>query len=186
MICATGEHRATLQAVRNIPYLLTEDEAAELLGMSASNLRQRRRRRVNGEPCECPMFIRLGRRIRYLSRREAERDDDPHLGVYEWGKWRGVWTGKRTPDHRAAGQFGMKMPRGRVLTDAQVCAVLRISTRDARDLRTAALDGRADAYPSFSRENRSVVVRREDLVAWVESLAKRDESLDDALDRRAS
>lgn len=162
-----------------LPYLLTEDEAAELLGMSASNLRQRRRRRVNGEPAECPAFIRIGRRIRYLS---AE--------VTDWGmspaREELRYTGSYTPDHRTAGQFGTPVPEAKVLTDAQVCAVLRISARDARDLRANALDGQPDAYPSFSREGRSVIVRRHNLLRWVGRQAKLNESLDDALDRRAS
>ncbi len=179
MICATGGNRATLPAVSELPYLLTEDEAAELLGMSASNLRQRRRRRVNGEPRECPAFIRLGRRIRYLS---AE--------VTAWGmspaRDEVRYTSAYTPDHRTAGQYGTPIPDETVLTDAQVCAVLRISARDARDLRADALDGRPDAYPAFSREGRRVVVRRHNLVRWIGRQAKLNESLDDALDRRAS
>lgn len=158
-----------------LPYLLTEDEAAELLEMSPSNLRQRRRRRVGGESGVCPAFIRMGRRIRYLS-----------AAVESWGDANERWSGEYSPDHRCAGQFGIEVPEGAVLTDAQVCAVLRISVRDARDLRSAAMSGYGDAYPPFSREVRSIVVRRSDLVGWVESLAQRNESLESALDRRAS
>ena len=158
-----------------LPYLLTEDEAAELLAMLPSKLRYRRRRRVSGDAEAGPRFLRIGRRIRYLS-----------ADLKRWARSHKQRVSPYEPDHRAAGQWGVVLPRRKVLTDADVCAVLRISARDARDLRLSAMSGNADAFPRFSREARSVVVNRDDLVEWLEGLAALDENLGEAIERRAS